>query len=247
MKHTFTIGKKVLKQLRQDKRFFMLSIVAPLIIIGFFKLFADAMPKFPPFPTARYAVPIAAFVVHFLSFILCAIVLVQERTAGTLERMFVNGVSRISVIGGYTIGYFSLATLQALAVLAETIWLFNLEYDKKIIFLLFLVIWLLAIVSVMLGIFVSTFARHEGHVFPFIPLIILPSVFLSGLLLDVSALPTWAQVIGHGFPLYYANNIIQEIIQPDYNLANTYGDFAILSGYALVLLVIASFTLKEVE
>ena len=245
--HVFIIGKKVLKQLWQDKKFFALSIIAPLIIIGFFKLFSDAMPAFPPFPKARYAIPISAFIVHFLSFILCAIVLVQERTAGTLERMFVNGVKKTSIIGGYTIGYFSLATLQALAVLIETLWLFDLSYNKEIIFLLFLVIWLLAIVSVMLGIFISTFARNEGQVFPFIPLIILPSVFLSGLILDVNALPDWAQIVGKCFPLYYANNIIQEIIKPEHAISSILGDFVILTSYAFVLLIIASFTLKDVD
>lgn len=243
--HIFIIGKKVLKQLQQDKKFFALSIIAPLIIIGFFKLFADSMPAFPPFPTARYAVPISAFIVHFLSFILCAIVLVQERTAGTLERMFVSGVKKISIIGGYTIGYFSLATLQALVVLIETLWLFDLSYSSGIIFMLFLVIWLLAIVSVMLGIFISTFARHEGQVIPFIPLITLPSVFLSGLILNVNALPQWAQILGHFFPLYYANNIIQEIIKPEHSISSTIPDFIILAAYAFVLLIIASFTLRE--
>ena len=99
----------------------------------------------------------------------------------------------------------------------------------------------------MLGIFISTFAKHEGHVFPFIPLIILPSVFLTGLIIKTSGLPVWAQIVGKCFPLHYAVNIIREIIKPEYNISDTFVDFGALIGYIFGLLILASFTLKETE
>jgi len=242
---TLIIAKRVIKQLQGDKRLLALSIIAPLIIIYFLKLLFDA---FPPFvPVTNFTIPISAFIVHFLSFILCAILLVQERTRGTLERMLISGFRRPSIIGGYTVGYFGLATLQAAAVLFESLWLFGLNYNKETILILFVVIWLLAIVSVMLGIFVSTFARHEGHVFPFIPLIILPSVFLTGLIINVNDLPAWAGFIGKCLPLHYAVNIIHEIMKPEYSVQNTYVDFAILTGYIFLLWILASLTLRESE
>ncbi|MFI5172003.1 MAG: ABC transporter permease [Chitinophagales bacterium] len=245
MKHTLIIAQRVLQQLRGDKRFLALSIIAPLIIIYFLKLLFDT---FPPYVDVKsYTIPLSAFIVHFLSFILCAILLVQERTRGTLERMMISGFSKMSIIGGYTLGYFGLATLQAIAVLFESLWLFNLDYDPATIFLLFIVIWLLAIVSVLLGIFISTFAKHEGHVFPFIPLIILPSVFLTGLIISPNELPLWAEIIGKCLPLHYAVNIIHEIIKPEYAIADTLVDFGFLVGYIFILLILASFTLKETE
>lgn len=243
--NTLVIAKRVLKQLQGDKRLLILSVVAPLIIIYFLKLLFDAFP--PNVPITNFTIPIGALIVHFLSFLLCAILLVQERTRGTLERMLISGYRRTSIIGGYTIGYLGLATIQAAAVLFESLWLFDLNYGKETIFFLFIVIWLLAVVSVMLGIFVSTFARHEGHVFPFIPLIILPSVFLTGLIIDTNTLPGWAAFIGKCLPLYYAVNIIHEIIKPEYSLRDTYWDFAFLTGYIFLLWILASFTLRETE
>lgn len=243
--NTLIIAKRVVKQLQGDGRFLVLSIIAPLIIIYFLKLLFDA---FPPFvPITSYIIPLSAFIVHFLSFLLCAILLVQERTGGTLERMLISGFRRSSIIGGYTIGYLGLATIQASTVLFESLWLFHLHYGKETIFFLFIVIWLLAIVSVMLGIFISTFARREAHVFPFIPLIILPSVFLTGLFIDVDALPRWAAFIGKCLPFHYALNIIHEIIRPEYSLKNIYMDFAVLIGYIFLLWILASITLKETE
>jgi ABC-2 type transport system permease protein len=245
MRRTFTVTRRVVKQLLHNRRFLALSILAPLVIIYFFKLFFDTMPA--GFDTARYAVPIAAFFVHFLAFLLCAIVLVQERTAGTLERMFINGFRRTEVIGGYVLGYLGLATFQAIVALSEVIWLFELDYEAQTLITLFVVVWLLAIASVMLGIFVSTFARHEGQVFPFVPLIIVPSVFLSGLLVDVDELPEWAEWLGHVFPLFYANNVIQEVIEPGGALADVWENLVVLVGYSLVLLLLASRTLREIE
>jgi len=245
MTHTFIIARRILVQLKGDRRFLVLSVIAPLIIIYFLKLLFDT---FPPMLDMRgYTMPLSAFIVHFLSFILCAILLVQERTRGTLERMMIGGFSKTSIIGGYTIGYLGLATLQAITTLAESIWLFNLSYDIKTLTLLFAVIWLLAIVSVMLGIFISTFAKHEGHVLPFIPLIILPSVFLTGLIIDPGGLPKWAEIIGDCLPLHYAVNIIHVIMQAEYKSADTLIDFGILAGYIFLLLILASLTLKDTE
>ena len=245
MRRTFTVARRVVRQLLRNHRFLALSIVAPLVIVYFLKLFFDTMPV--GFDTARYAVPVAAFLVHFLAFLLCAIVVVQERTVGTLERMFINGFRRTEVIGGYVLGYLGLATFQAVVALTEVIWLFELDYESDTLLTLFVVVWLLAIASVMLGIFVSTFARHEGQVFPFVPLIIVPSVFLSGLLMDVDELPKWAEWLGHVLPLFWANDVIQEVIEPNWALENVWGSFVVLAAYSVVLLVLASFTLREVE
>ncbi len=242
---TFIVANRVLKQLKGDKRLLILSIVAPLIIIYFLKLLFDAFP--PNVPITNFTIPIGALVVHFLSFLLCAILLVQERTKGTLERMLIGGYKRSSIIGGYTLGYLGLATIQAAVVLIESVWLFDLDYSYNVLILLFFVIWLLAVVSVMLGIFISTFARHEGHVFPFIPLLILPSIFLSGLLINTDELPQWAAFVGKCLPLHYAVNIIHEIIKPVFLISETYFDFAMLGAYVFLLWLCASLSLKETE
>ncbi len=245
MNRMFVIARRVLTQIRHDKRLFGLSIVAPFVIIYFFKIFFDPMPAL--FDKSRYVVPIAAYMVHFLAFILCALVLVQERTAGTLQRMFINGFTRIEIVGGYVLGYTVLATIQSIIVLAEVLWLFDLDYDWNVLAILFVIMWLLAVTSIMLGIFVSTFARHEGQVLPFIPLFMLPSIFLSGMIMNVADLPTWTQWLGRIFPLRYANDAIQEIIKTTSDSGVIWRNVAILVLYGGVVLLVASRTLREVE
>ena len=245
MNQTFTIAQRVLQQLKGDRRFLILYIIAPVVVIYFLKLMFDGLPRMVP--VKGIVIPICSFIVHFLSFILCAILLVQERTRGTLERMMIAGFSKTSIIGGYTIGYFGLATVQSLLALTESIYLFNLKYPFGTYLMLFSVVWLLAIVSVMLGIFISTFAKHEGHVLPFIPLIILPSVFLTGLVIDADKLPLWAALLGDCLPIHYAINILKEIVRSDYPNTGNILDFAILIGYIFGLLFLASITMKDAE
>ncbi len=243
MKRTMLIGRRVLQQLIHDRRFFVVSIVGPLLIIYFLKIFMDTLS--PAVPVGRYIMPFAAFIVLFLSFILCAIVLVQERTAGTMERVFVAGYRRAELIGGYLIGYFGLITLQVVVVTAEVLWLFELDYSTQTVVMLLVVNWQLAVVSVMLGIFVSTFTQHERHIFPFIPLIILPAFFLSGMLVAVDQLPDWAQALSWLSPLRYANDAIQEIILPSGDQGVMLLNMGILLLYAIILLLLASRTLRD--
>lgn len=114
MTRTMIIGHRVLNGLSRDRRLLALSVVAPLAIIYLLKMFFDTLP--PTAPAARYAIPVAAFLVHFLAFLLCAIALTQERTAGTLERMSINGFRRAEIIGGVGAVWSDLAVLLGYSV-----------------------------------------------------------------------------------------------------------------------------------
>lgn len=239
------IAQRVLKQILHDKRYLIFSIVAPIIIIYFLKIFLDSISHINE---SEYMAPLIAFVMHFIGFLLCSIVLVQERTKGTLHRMFISGYKRIEVIAGYTLGYMILGTIQTLIVISIATSLFSLGYDVQTLIRFFVIVWILVFSSVMLGIFISTFARNEAQIIPFIPLIILPSVFLSGIVIPLDKLPGWARVLGHIFPMYYANNVIQNAIVTGSNThIFTIRSFYILALFGLILLLIASFTLRETE
>ncbi len=243
---TLSVAARALRQLQHDHRFLGLSLVAPVLIIYLLKIFFDSVEN-PLFKPQQFVVPMGAFIVHFLTYVLCTIVLVRERTAQTLARMFVNGYGRAEIIGGYLLAYTTLATAQSALVLTELNWLFDLKFDAGRFLSMYLVIWLLAVISMALGIFVSNFARNEGQVFPFIPLVILPSVFLSGVIVAVEKLPGWAQVLGHLTPLFYANRLVQALVPSGGALSQEMGSLGALPLYGAAVLVLATFTLREVD
>lgn len=237
---TTAVTTRVLRQLSHDRRFVGLSLLVPIVVIYLLWIFFDAVDR-PFFDVETFVPPVSAFIVHFLTYVLCAIVLVRERSAQTLERMFVSGYRRLSIIGGYLVAYSLLATVQSLIVLVMLNVLFDLNYDTATFLSMYGVIWLLAIISIALGILVSNFARNEGQVFPFIPLVIMPSVFFSGMILSIDQLPDWVAPLSYSTPMFYANEVIQDLIGAD-------GNATLLAGlvvYGVAILTLAVTTLRE--
>jgi ABC-2 type transport system permease protein len=61
----------------------------------------------------------------------------------------------------------------------------------------------------------------------------------------VDELPIWADWLGHGFPLFWDNDVIQDVIESSWTFEEVQGSLAVLLGYSVALL--ASLTLREVE
>jgi ABC-2 type transport system permease protein len=234
------VGVRVLRQLSRDRRFVALTLVVPLLVITMLSVFFDAAER-PFFNPKTFVLPIGAFLIHFLTYVLCAIVLVRERSAQTLARMFVNGYRRGAVIGGYVLAYSVLATAQSLIVLVSMQVLFRLDYPLTTFVEIYGVIWLLALISIALGILISNFAQNEGQIFPFIPLVIFPSIFFSGLLLPVDRLPEAVQWLKITTPMYYADQVMKALTSSDGSISLVWG----LMGYGVVVLVLATLTLRE--
>ncbi|MBK5267224.1 MAG: ABC transporter permease [Acidimicrobiia bacterium] len=240
---TRAVARRVLKQIRRDRRFMILVVAAPLLLVFFVKTLFDAT-SIPAAGQERFVVPFGAYIVHFATFILTAIVLVRERVAQTLERMFVNGYRQFEIVGGYLLGYTALATAVSTMVLVALQLLFELGYDFQRLAEAFIVLWLLAVISLSLGILVSNVAQTEGQVIPFIPLVIIPSFLFSGMMVPVDSLPGWAQVISRVSPMYYANQVLQDLVAGT-SLASNLGAVLALPIYGILVLGAATFTLRE--
>lgn len=240
LNQTWVVGGRVLRQLANDRRFLALSMIVPIALMYVLDVFFEAANR-PFFDPAGFVPPVAAFIVHFLTYVLCAIVLVRERTSQTLTRMFVSGYRRAGVIGGYVLAYSLIATVQSLIVLVALNALFDLDYTLETSAAMYGVIWLLAVISIALGIFVSNFARNEGQVLPMIPLVLVPSLFFSGMIVSLDKMPDWANWLSWATPMYYANNAIQAILESSPVLSHTLA----LLAYGCGVMLLAVLTLRE--
>src|SRR3989304_2971645 len=121
MEGSTAVAGRALAQLRADPRFLAISLVVPLVVIFLLSVFFDAVDT-PAFNQSRYALPAlpaAAFIIHFVTYVLTTIVLVRERVTGTLERMFISGYRPTDVVLGYLLAYTAGATVQSVGVLVE--------------------------------------------------------------------------------------------------------------------------------
>lgn len=241
------VSGRIARQLRGDKRFLGLALGVPLLVVYILRAFMDALP-----PQARIfadldhlGLLITAFIVHFTAYILCLVVIVRERREQTLTRMFVNNFRPMEVIGGYLLGYAVLATVQAALVMAEVCLLFRLSYAPGVIAAIFAVYWLLALISIALGMLVSNLARTEAQIFPFVPLFMLPSVLLSGLVVPVEQLPWGIRWIAFVTPFKYALDVLKPLVGRGVPFTDYLAGMAVLAACGAVLLTLAGLTLRE--
>lgn len=246
IRHILLIAGRINRQFLRDRRFLGLSLVVPVFLIVLLKYVIDSLPVLIRLGAniSEYSVLLAAFLVHFLAYVLATIVLVRDRTSGTLERMFVSGYRRTEIVQGYVAGYSTIAITQTALVLILTRQLFQVRIERDLAAVV-LTMLALAVVSVGLGVFVSNFARNEGQVFPFIPLVVIPSGLLSGVAIPVEDLPAFLQWVSYLVPLTWAVRVLKPVIVQKEPFVDSLPDFFVLLAYGLVLLALASLTLKE--
>jgi ABC-2 type transport system permease protein len=247
--HILAVGRRVLLQIRRDPRFVAISLVVPCALVVLLKLVLDAWPALDRVgvDAGANALPAGAFVVHFVAYVLAAIALVRERTGGTLDRMLVATFRRGEIVLGYVVGFAALAAVQAGLVLTTIALLYDVPRLGARLPVVLIVVFLLAIASIGLGLLVSSTARSEGQIFPFIPAVIVPSLLLSGLMIPFAALSWPLQVLARLVPLTYAEDILVPVFRDGQPVADRLPYLALLFAYAAALLAVASLTLSERE
>ncbi|MDK2962514.1 MAG: type transport system permease protein, partial [Eubacteriaceae bacterium] len=68
----------------------------------------------------------------FFVFILSGMSFVRERFGQTLERMLMTPISRVDVIGGYTIGYGILAALQSVVIILYSAYVLSIHIEGSV-------------------------------------------------------------------------------------------------------------------
>lgn len=157
-----------------------------------------------------------SFIVFFFVFLISGIALLRERTTGTLKRLLATPVKRGEIIGGYLAGYGLLAMIQTVLIVLYSVYVFKIQILGNIWNVLLINI-LLAIVALTVGLFISTFASSEFQMMQFIPIIVIPQIFFSGII-PIDQMAGWLQPIAKIMPLYYGANAMSNVIEQGYGL-----------------------------
>jgi ABC-2 type transport system permease protein len=99
--------------------------------------------------------------------------------------------------------------------------------------------------AVNLGIFISSFARNEFQMVQFIPLIILPQIFLCGVVWPVKQMPNYLQWLSAVLPLTYGVEGLRDIMLIGKNLIEVGVDLIILLAYAVFISVFTMIALRR--
>ncbi len=236
---TLAIARRIIIQLVRDRRTIALVIIVPLVIASLVGL------AVPDKRLLDYTAPaIIATLILFFGFILTGISFLRERTQGTLERLMASPVTRLDIVGGYLLGFLLFALLQTLIIFFYMVYVIDINYRGELWQILVFQA-LIGIGAVCLGTFFSVLARNEFQMMQFIPMIIVPQIFLCGLLWDISQMPNYLQWLADILPLTYGVKGIRAIMLEGKNLLDIGKDVGVLAAYAVGLMILASLTLRR--
>jgi ABC-2 type transport system permease protein len=237
--YALTLARRIIIQLGRDKRTLALIIMVPLVMMTLIGL------SFPDKQTLNFIAPaLLATIALFFSFLLTGISFLRERSQGTLERLMATPVSRLDIVLGYLLGLSVFALLQTLLAFFFTIYALGVSYHGALWQIL---VFQLVIIfgSVNLGIFTSTFARNEFQVIQFIPLIMMPQIFLGGILWPVAQMPAYLQWLSRILPLTYAVEGLRDIMLSGKNLIDVGLDLSVLVGFTVLTSILAALTTRR--
>jgi len=199
----------------------------------------------PEFSSTDYLAPsFIAFFVFFFVFLLTSVSFLRERMRGTMVRLLASPITRAETILGYMLGFSIFALVQSSLVLLFVIYVLKVHYLGNISIVL-LVELILTVGAVNLGIFASTFAKNELQVVQFMPLMIVPQVLLSGMLIPLETMPPILQKLSYAIPLMYANTAMKAVMVKGYNLSQVWPELMVLAGFAILLTVGSAAALRR--
>ena len=231
-------ARRVLLQLRHDRRTIALLLVAPVALVTVIKYVFEGSDTFD-----RIGGPLLGLFPLLSMFLVTSIAMLRERTSGTLERLMTMPLAKLDLLGGYALGFGTAAIAQAVLVSAVALGPLGLDVEGSA--------WLMialslanALLGMALGLFVSAFARTEFQAVQFLPAFILPQVLLCGLLTDRSSMARPLELVSDVAPMTYAYDGLDRVTRGvmDVTLA---GDALLVVGFTVLALALGALTLRR--
>lgn len=186
---------------------------------------------------------LVGFFVFFFVFLIAGIALLNERTSGTLERLLATPIKRYEIVTGYVLGYGLFALVQTIIVVLYSIHVLDIVLEGSI-WLVLLINILVAFVALSLGTLLSSFASSEFQMVQFIPLVIVPQVFFSGIF-PIDGMADWLQQLGKIMPLYYASNALNGVMYKGFTFGEIAIEVFILLIFAIIFITLNIVSLKK--
>ncbi|RAV05457.1 ABC transporter permease [Paenibacillus sp. YN15] len=146
----------------------------------------------------------------FFVFLIAGISFLKERTSGTLERLLATPLRRWEIVAGYIAGFGIFTLLQAVLIAWYCIHVLGMMMVGSFWYVL-LITLLLSITALSFGTFLSAFANTEFQMVQFIPLVIVPQIFFSGLF-DLDSMSEWLRWLAHLMPLKYGAEALRNVM-----------------------------------
>ena len=187
---------------------------------------------------------VISFAVFLLPLILTLISFVDERTSGTLERVFSTPLTPGEMVLGYAIAFGLIGIIQSIVLIAVGIAAFQIIIAGNI-FLALAIVAILALASQSFGILLSSLAKRQIQAVQLIPFIVLPGLLLTGILRPVQELPLWLQPLSFALPPTYAVNSLRDVMIKGSGISSVWTGVLALLIFSLIFLFMATIILNK--
>jgi len=203
---TRATARRVLEQLRRDRRSLALIAIVPPALLALLRYILDA--ERPAFQ--RVAVPLVGMFPLIIMFLITSITMLRERTSGTLERLMSLPLAKLDVIAGYAVAFAFVAAAQTCVTSAVAFGLLGVTVHGSAALVVALAV-ANALLGVALGLFLSAFATSEFQAVQFMPAVLLPQILLSGLFVPHDRMPHALRIAADALPLPYAFDALARV------------------------------------
>ncbi|MBS4223935.1 ABC transporter permease [Lederbergia citrea] len=183
------------------------------------------------------------FFVFFFVFLIAGVSFLRERTTGTLERLLASPLRKWEIVIGYVLGFGIFTLIQATIIAAYAIYVLGMLMEGAFGYVL-LITLLLSLTALTLGMLLSSFANNELQMIQFIPIVVVPQVFFSGLF-NLETISEWLRWIGQITPLYYAADALRNVMVRGYGWNDIYLDLLALVGFSILFMIINILALRK--
>jgi len=175
---------------------------------------------------------LVGFMIFFFVFLVAGISFLQERTTGTLEKLLSTPIKRREIVAGYVLGFGIITLVQSVIISLYVVYVLGVMMIGSI-YLILIITFCTTMMALTLGILLSTAANNEFQMIQFIPLVIVPQVFFSGLF---QLTPVW-EAVGRFMPLYYVAHALKEVMIRGGGLQEIYFDLIVMAGLSLIFIL----------
>jgi ABC-2 type transport system permease protein len=183
------------------------------------------------------------FFVFFFVFLIAGVSFLRERTGGTLERLLSTPLKRWEIVVGYIIGFGIFTTFQASLISWFAVDILGMMMEGSFVYVL-LITFLLAMTALTLGMLLSAFANNELQMMQFIPLVVIPQIFFSGLF-NLDTMAEWLRSLSVVMPLTYGADALREIMIRGNGWNEIAKDVYVLLGFAVLFMLLNVVALKK--
>jgi len=175
--------------------------------------------------------------------IICAlmtsITITREKETGTLDNLLVSPASPLLVLLGKLLPFFAIASVDGVLILGIGYLAFGVVVQGSLGLLTFSTV-LYLLVSLSIGLLVSTIARTQQHAMMMVlGLTMMPTMLLSGFVFSISSMPLYLQAIAQIVPATWYLQIVRGIVLKGIGLAELWQPMLILAAQFALLMVIS--------